>query len=73
MNIDAPTIGNLATRQNALRIAQNRFDLTGLDQAVVATGNPDRPFVVEDHRNQANIIDAVIGAGDDLDLIQHRS
>ena len=72
MNTQNPalTLRSLATRQNALRLAQVRFDKTGIDQAVVGTGDPHRPFTVEPHVNQAGILDAIIAAGADLDLFQ---
>jgi hypothetical protein len=63
------TVRNLATRSNALRVAQRLFDATGVDQAVVVTHDPCRRFIVEPHDNQADVIDAIIGVGADLDLI----
>ena len=70
MNKGALALRNLATRMNAYRVAQNHFDDTGLDHAVIETGDPYRPFVVLPHNNQPNIVVAFIACGDDLNLIR---
>ena len=58
---------NLATRENASRIASIRYEQTGIDQAVVRTQRPEQPFVVEPFTNQRHVIDIV---SSDIELIQ---
>ena len=43
---------NLATLDNAYRVAVARADDTDCDQAITDTGNPAQPFVVSDAAGQ---------------------
>lgn len=52
-----------ATFENAWRLAATMADVRGEDFAVVRTGDPARPFVVEDDVKHEDAVAVIVRAG----------
>ena len=59
MNLNVVSTRNLATRVNAGRVAQEIYDRDEQDMAVLETGNPEQPFIVERWARQVNVVNLI--------------